>query len=92
MLDAIGSPPGNTRTYLLHHDGFNHPKTTAQKATAHPHDQAYVAGWPVPIAMVQTDLLPYVGEGSNGSPVAANVDGAPGLEMARPRSEARRTC
>ena len=64
MLAAIGNPPGNTRTYLLHHDGFKHP-TTAQKAAAHPRPgvRARLAG---PIAMVQTDLLPYVGEGSNG--------------------------
>jgi hypothetical protein len=82
VLAFIGNAPGNTRTYMLHHDGFKHFATTAQKATPHPHDQAYVTGWPVPIAMVQTDLLPYVGEGSNGSPVAAQVDGTGPLEIA----------
>ena len=79
---GLAASPGNTRTYLLHHDGSRHPQAPAHQATAHIHDQAYVPGWPVPIAMIQTDLLPYVGEGSNGAPVAADVDGDGGLEIA----------
>jgi hypothetical protein len=69
------NPPGNTRVYALHHDGAAHPVTAAQAATPHPDDQAYVAGWPVPIAMLVLELLPYVGEGSNAAPVLADVDG-----------------
>ncbi|MEY2417818.1 MAG: hypothetical protein QOG90_498 [Actinomycetota bacterium] len=67
--------PGNTRTYLLHHDGTAHPQTAATAATPNPDDQAYVAGWPVAIAMLDLELLPYVGEGSNGTPTMADVDG-----------------
>jgi hypothetical protein len=82
-LQLLGpvSGSGNTRVYLLHHDGTAHPASPAQVATAHPDDQAYVAGWPAPIAMVKVDLLPYVGEGSNGSPVMADVDGDGKLEI-----------
>jgi hypothetical protein len=67
--------PGNTRVYLLHGDGAAHPATAEQAATPNPDDQAYVAGWPVPIAMLTLELLPYVGEGSNAAPVLADVDG-----------------
>ncbi|HJQ41918.1 MAG TPA: FG-GAP-like repeat-containing protein [Jatrophihabitantaceae bacterium] len=73
------TPPGNTRTYLLHHDGTAHPGT---ERVANLGDNAYVAGWPVPIYMVQTELLPDVGSGSNGAPVMADVDGDGVLEIA----------
>jgi hypothetical protein len=72
---ALVNPPGNTRVYLLHHDGTAHPASAEQQATAHPDDQAYVAGWPASIAMLTLELLPYVGEGSNASAVIADVDG-----------------
>jgi hypothetical protein len=78
---SLVNPPGNTRTYLLHHDGTNHPKTADQVASAHPDDQAYVAGWPVRIAMAVLEHLPYVGEGSDGSPVLADVDDDGKLEI-----------
>ncbi len=73
--------PGNTRTYLLHHDGTAHAANARSRATPHPDDQAYVTGWPVPIAMLSLELLPYVGEGSNGQPVMADVDGDGKLEI-----------
>jgi hypothetical protein len=64
--------PGNTRTYLLQHDGTKHP---GAPRVANLGDNAYVKGWPVPIYMVQTELLPDVGSGSDGAPVMADVDG-----------------
>ena len=83
-LEAAGAAvaPGNTRVYLLHADGFRHRATEQQAATPHPHDQAYVDGWPVRIGMLKTDLLPYVGEGSDGAPVLADVDDDGKLELA----------
>ncbi len=72
---------GNTRTYLLHHDGSAHPPSAATDATPNPDDQAYVAGWPVPVAMLTLELLPYVGEGSNGTPVMADTDDDGSLEI-----------
>ena len=50
--------------------------------TANPDDQAYVHGWPVKIGLLTTELLPDVGEGSNGSPVMADVNGDGKLEIA----------
>src|SRR5205085_1394450 len=43
--------------------------------TFKPGDNAYVSGWPVPIAMLQPELLADVGSGSDGAPVVADVDG-----------------
>lgn len=79
-VDATGM--GNTRVYALHHDGTAHAPTAATTTTPHPDDQAYVAGWPAKIGMLVTELLPYVGEGSNGAPVLADVDGDGTLETA----------
>jgi hypothetical protein len=73
--------PGNARIYALHHDGANHPATPAQVATPHTQDQAYVSGWPVPIAVIQTDLLPDVGTGTNGQSPLADIDGNGDLEI-----------
>ena len=83
LLQAVGQieSPGNTRTYVLHHDGTAHPGTAATAATPHPDDQAYAPGWPVKVGMVVLELLPYVGEGSNGAPVLADVDGDGTLEV-----------
>jgi hypothetical protein len=74
VLQAVAqvAKPGDTRTYVVQHDGTNHPG--AQKV-ANLGDNAYLPGWPVPIYMVQTELLPDVGSGSNGAPVLADVDG-----------------
>jgi hypothetical protein len=80
-FDAIAqvSPPGNTRTYLVYSDGTNHPGTARVPNLG---DNAYQTGWPVPIYMVQTELLPDVGSGSDGAPVLADVDGDGTLEIA----------
>ena len=76
-LQAVAqlNPPGNTRVYALYGDGTARAPTPEQVATAHPDDQAYLPGWPVKVPMVVLELLPYVGEGSNASPVVADLDG-----------------
>ncbi|MBV9284274.1 MAG: hypothetical protein JO176_06645, partial [Acidimicrobiia bacterium] len=63
---------GNTRVYAIYHDGTDHPGAAK---VANLGDNAYVKGWPVPIAMLQTELLPDVGSGSNAPPIVADVDG-----------------
>lgn len=70
--------PGNTRTYLLHPDGTRHAGT---ERVANLGDNAYVKGWPVKIGMLQAELLPDVGSGSNGAPTFADVDGDGTLEI-----------
>ena len=83
IFDLVGQleDGGNTRVYALEHDGTAHAATAASAASPHPDDQAYVAGWPVKVAMVVLELLPYVGEGSNGAPALADLDGDGTLEV-----------
>ena len=63
---------GNTRIYAVYNDGTNHPGTAK---VANLGDNAYVKGWPAKIAMLETELLPDVGSGSDGPPVVGDVDG-----------------
>ena len=61
---------GNTRTYALWADGKDHPGKETIPGLG---DNAYLPGWPAKIGMVETEVLPDVGSGSNGSPVVAHV-------------------
>jgi hypothetical protein len=61
---------GNARLYALHHDGERHP------------GGPFVDGWPVKIALLMTELLPYVGSGIPGAPIMADVDHNGTLEIA----------
>ncbi len=45
-------------------------------------DGTYAKGWPAKIGMLETELLPDVGSGSNGPPTFADVDGDGKLEIA----------
>jgi hypothetical protein len=63
---------GNTRVYALYHDGTKHPGVAK---VANLGDNAYMKGWPVPVAMLQTELLPDVGSGADAAPVVADIDG-----------------
>lgn len=65
---VLGS--GNTRIYALWPDGTNHKGTERVAGLG---DNAYVAGWPAKIGMIETEILPDVGSGSNGSPVVGHV-------------------
>ncbi len=65
---AVGS--GNTRTYALWADGTKH---AGNETIGNLGDNAYLPGWPVKIGMIETELLPDVGSGSDGSPVVAHA-------------------
>ena len=76
VADLLGNSgaltDGNTRTYALWADGTRHASSapaTSMGANAH----AYLPGWPVKIGMVQSQLLPDVGSGSDGSPVVGHI-------------------
>ncbi|HLW18190.1 MAG TPA: hypothetical protein VKV69_12625, partial [Actinomycetota bacterium] len=71
------APPGDTRVYLLQHDGTNHPAAPGVTVIPNLGNNAYVPGWPVAIGMIQTELLPDVGSGSNGAPVFTTMGGKP---------------
>ncbi|MDF1564725.1 MAG: S8 family serine peptidase [Deltaproteobacteria bacterium] len=81
-LDGDGSPEivvgtgevyqggfGNAaRAYAIHADGNDHP------------GGPFLPGWPVGLCCY-ADVLPYVGRGATASPVLADLDGTPGLEV-----------
>jgi hypothetical protein len=50
-------------------------------STPHTQDQAYALGWPVPMAMLATELLPEVGAGADGQAALADLDGDGTLEI-----------
>jgi hypothetical protein len=81
LLASTGQvSPGNTRFYALHHDGTLHPADAGDvnpdvASTPHTEDQAYLKGWPVKVAMITTDQLPTVGEGTDAPAVLADLDG-----------------
>ncbi len=69
-LGAIGQlgviDPGNTRLYAIDAEGDRDGNPLP--------DDAIVSGWPKPMALLLTELLPVVGEGVTGSPVIGPVD------------------
>ena len=79
-LDAAAGS-GNTRVYALHHTGAATPESDATRATPHTQDQAYVDGWPVPIALTVLDLLPYVAAGPNTQAVLYDAEEDGTLEV-----------
>ena len=75
-FSAVAST-GNTRTYLVWPDGTDHTPAPGTAVIPNLGNNAYVPGWPVKIAMLETELLPDVGSGSDGAPVIGNVGGHP---------------
>ncbi len=71
MVQAGLLNPGNTRVYALHHDGTRHGAAPIDRGW---NPDAFVPGWPVATALLQTEILPVVGTGSNGPPVIADLD------------------
>lgn len=78
---AIGLPgtSGNTRLYAVSPDGAL--ATGTDRSTSHPHAQAYLPGWPVPLPMLLTDLLPTIGGGVAMQAAIGDVDGDGGPEV-----------
>ncbi len=72
---------GNNRIYALYRDGANHGAGPGSPASGHPNLNAYVTGWPTAIATLAIELLPVVGEGPDGAPIIANVNGGTDLEV-----------
>ena len=71
-VPGIGAPGGNTRLYAISPDGTN--AAGADRSGAHPDEQAYVPGWPVPLPMVLTSVLPTIGDGVSLQAAAGDVD------------------
>ncbi|MDQ3987339.1 MAG: Ig-like domain-containing protein, partial [Actinomycetota bacterium] len=79
-LAAADQEPGNGRVYALDARGTNADASPAD-VPAHPNEQTYLPGWPARIAILAAQVLPYVGEGSDGAPTLADVDENGDLEI-----------
>ncbi len=79
LLGALGAS-GNTRLYVIAASGA----ATAGPDTspAHPHEQAYLPGWPADLAMLALATLPTIGAGVAAQPVVGEVSATnPGPEV-----------
>lgn len=74
-VPGIGLPglSGNTRLYAISPDGTAGPAT--DRWPVHPHDHAYLRGWPVKLPMMMTDVLPTIGGGVAAQAAIGDVDG-----------------
>ncbi|MFL5907075.1 MAG: FG-GAP repeat domain-containing protein, partial [Solirubrobacterales bacterium] len=60
-IPGVPISPANSRLYAIHPDGASHA------------GGAFLPGWPAKIAILNSELLPIVGEGVTGYPVIANA-------------------
>ncbi len=76
VFPAIGIPgvSGNTRLYAIWGDGAAHP-SLVDRFPVHPHEQAYLPGWPTKLPMLKTEVLPTVGAGVNTQAAIGDVTG-----------------
>jgi hypothetical protein len=72
-VPGIGVPGGNTRLYALDPAGTG--AAGAPRSAVHPDEQAYLPGWPVPLPMVLSSVLPTIGDGVSLQAAAGDVDG-----------------
>ena len=71
-VPGLGAPGGNTRLYAISGAGRN--ARGRERNAAHPDEQAYLPGWPVPLPMVLTSVLPTIGDGVAVQAAAGDVD------------------
>lgn len=75
LLGELGDP-GNGRVYALAGRGRRAAPGEGHRAAG-----AYLPGWPVALATIAAEVLPYVGEGPDGAPTLADIDGDGDLEV-----------
>jgi len=79
-LLALAGSSGNSRLYAISPDGANagYPETSL----VHPHEQAYLPGWPFRIPQLVLDVLPTIGDGVSAQVAVGDVYAAdPGVEI-----------
>ncbi len=74
---SLPGTSGNTRLYAISPDGTNGDGPIVNPA--HPDQQAYLPGWPQPLPMVLTSVLPTIGDGVAVQAAIGDVtgDGSP---------------
>jgi len=79
LLGGLGSS-GNTRLYAISPDGTQ--AANPDTSPAHPHEQAYLPGWPAKLGMLSLATLPTIGGGVTAQPVIGDVNATnPGPEV-----------
>ncbi len=78
LLSLIGDT-GNARAYLISPlgTGAANPDTNP----GHPHEQAYLPGWPVKVGQLLLNVLPMIGDGVATQAAIADVHPDPGAEI-----------
>ena len=76
---AIAGLSANARLYAIWNDGAAHPGPDT--SPAHPNEQAFLPGWPVPMQMIIAGVLPLIGNGVNAQAAIGNIDGDPAPEI-----------
>ncbi len=70
LLGAVGTP-GNSRLYAISSLGTR--ATHADTNPSHPHEQAYLPGWPAKLGMLSLAVLPTIGDGVSAQVAIGNV-------------------
>jgi hypothetical protein len=78
LLGGVGTL-GNARLFAISPDVSNasYPATS----NAHPHEQAYLPGWPAALGMLQVEALPAIGGGISAQAVVGDVHPSAGPEL-----------
>ena len=81
VFPPIGLPgiSGNTRLYAVSPLGTG--AGGPDRNPAHPHEHAYLPGWPVKLPMMLTDVLPTIGDGVATQAAAGDIDGDGSMEV-----------
>lgn len=79
LLSAVGTG-GNSRLYAISAQGTH--ANFADTNSAHPHEHAYLPGWPAKLAMLALESLPTIGNGVSAQAAIGDVTAAhPGVEI-----------
>lgn len=78
-LFGAASPLGNSRLYAIAPEGAD--ATNPETSSAHPHEQAYLPGWPAALGMLQLEALPTIGDGVSMQAVVGDVHPKVGPEI-----------
>ena len=76
---AISGLSANARLYVVRHNGT--ANSGPNTSPAHPNEQAYMPGWPVPMQMIIEGVLPLIGNGVNAQAAIGNIDTDPAPEI-----------
>ncbi|MHB1487757.1 MAG: S8 family serine peptidase [Acidimicrobiales bacterium] len=82
-FDASGLlPTANSRVYAIYPSGAGHALAAgAPNPLGFPDPGAFLPGWPAPVGVFDSSLLPVVGDGVTGSPALADLGGNGRLEV-----------